>query len=60
MADTGRGIGPEPATPPARASGLPLIAALTDSLEVERTPSAGSRLMMRFLRHRPAPAMGIA
>ena len=59
VADTGRGIGPSPDTA-GPGLGLPLIAALTDSLEVERTPSAGSRLIMRFLRHRPAPAMGLA
>ena len=59
VADTGRGVGPSLDTA-GPGLGLPLIAALTDSLEVERTPSAGSRLIMRFLRYRPAPALGVA
>jgi anti-sigma regulatory factor (Ser/Thr protein kinase) len=57
--DAGRGIGPSPDTA-GPGLGLPLIAALADSLEIERTASAGSRLVMSFLRARESPAMGIA
>jgi serine/threonine-protein kinase RsbW len=61
VSDTGRGIGPSPDTD-GPGLGLPLIAALTDSLEVERRRGSGSRLVMRFLptRTRPAPALGLA
>ena len=59
VADTGGGQGPSGDTA-GPGLGLPLIAAVTDSFEIERTPSAGSRLIMCFLRHRPAPAMGLA
>ena len=59
VADTGRGLGPSLDTG-GPGLGMPLIAALTDSLEVERTPSAGSRLIMGFLRHRAAPTLGLA
>ena len=50
--DAGRGIGPSPdiAGP---GLGLPLIAALADSLEIERHKDDGSRLIMSFLRSRP-------
>jgi serine/threonine-protein kinase RsbW len=58
VSDTGRGIGPSPDTD-GPGLGLPLIAALTDSLEVHRSLGAGSRLVMRFLR-RTAPALGPA
>jgi serine/threonine-protein kinase RsbW len=57
--DSGRGIGPSPDTA-GPGLGLPLIAALADSLEIERTASAGSRLVMSFLRARESPAMGMA
>jgi serine/threonine-protein kinase RsbW len=57
--DSGRGIGPSPDTA-GPGLGLPLIAALADSLEIERTARAGSRLVMSFLRARDAPAMGLA
>jgi serine/threonine-protein kinase RsbW len=59
VSDTGRGIGPSPDTA-GPGLGLPLIAALTDSLEIERRRESGSRLVMRFLRSRSAPAMGLA
>jgi anti-sigma regulatory factor (Ser/Thr protein kinase) len=49
VADRGRGLGPSPDTS-GPGLGLPLIAALTDSFEIERGPSAGSRLVMSFRR----------
>jgi serine/threonine-protein kinase RsbW len=57
--DSGRGIGPSPDTA-GPGLGLPLIAALADTLEIEHTASAGSRLVMSFLRVRDTPAMGLA
>jgi serine/threonine-protein kinase RsbW len=59
VADSGRGIGPSPDTA-GPGLGLPLIAVLADSLEIESTASAGSRLIMSFLRKRTTPAMGLA
>jgi serine/threonine-protein kinase RsbW len=59
VSDTGRGLGPSPDTE-GPGLGLPLIAALTDTLEIERGFGAGSRLVMRFLRNRTAPAVGLA
>jgi serine/threonine-protein kinase RsbW len=59
VADSGRGIGPSPDTE-GPGLGLPLIAALADSLHFEQKESAGSRLIMRFLRNRTQPAMGMA
>ena len=59
VADTGRGIGPSPDTE-GPGLGLPLIAALADSLHIEQKESAGSRLIMRFLRNRTQPAMRMA
>jgi serine/threonine-protein kinase RsbW len=59
VADEGRGIGPSPDTA-GPGLGLPLIAALADTLEIERDRGSGSRLVMRFLRSRTAPAMGMA
>ena len=59
VADEGRGIGPSPDTA-GPGLGLPLIAALADNLEIERDRGSGSRLVMRFLRSRNAPAMGMA
>ena len=59
VADSGRGVGPSPDTE-GPGLGLPLIAALTDSLRVEQKESAGSRLIMRFLSNRCTPAMGMA
>jgi serine/threonine-protein kinase RsbW len=50
VSDAGRGMGPSPdkAGP---GLGLPLIAALTDSFDIE-SPEAGSRLVMSFRRDR--------
>ena len=49
VSDEGRGLGPsEDTTGPGL--GLPLIAALTHSLEIEQAPPSGSRLRMSFLR----------
>jgi anti-sigma regulatory factor (Ser/Thr protein kinase) len=59
VADEGRGIGPSPDTA-GPGLGLPLIAALADNLEIERERDTGSRLVMRFLRTRSAPAVGMA
>jgi len=51
VADEGRGLGSSADTG-GPGLGMPLIAALTDSLEVERGRSTGSRLTMSFLRTR--------
>jgi serine/threonine-protein kinase RsbW len=59
VSDEGRGLGPSPDTA-GPGLGLPLIAALADSLEVQREGGRGSRLVMSFLRSRSAPAMGLA
>lgn len=48
VSDHGRGIGPSPDTA-GPGLGLPLIAALVDSLEIQHAPRAGSRLAMTFL-----------
>jgi serine/threonine-protein kinase RsbW len=53
VSDRGRGIGPSPDSA-GPGLGLPLIAALADSLQFERSPGAGSRLVMSFPRERPA------
>jgi serine/threonine-protein kinase RsbW len=58
VADAGRGIGPSPDTA-GPGLGLPLIAALADTLEIERSGGTGSRLVMCFRRTRPR-AMGLA
>jgi anti-sigma regulatory factor (Ser/Thr protein kinase) len=57
VADAGRGIGPSPDTA-GPGLGLPLIAALTDSLEIERAGATGSRLIMSFRRTRGSHAVG--
>jgi serine/threonine-protein kinase RsbW len=49
VTDRGRGLGPS-ADSSGPGLGLPLIAALTHSLEIEPAPSCGSRLRMSFLR----------
>jgi anti-sigma regulatory factor (Ser/Thr protein kinase) len=48
VTDHGRGIGPSPDTA-GPGLGLPLIAALANSLEIQHAPRAGSRLAMSFL-----------
>jgi anti-sigma regulatory factor (Ser/Thr protein kinase) len=48
VTDRGRGLGPSPDTA-GPGLGLPLIAALADSLEIQHAPRAGSRLAMSFL-----------
>jgi serine/threonine-protein kinase RsbW len=47
VTDRGRGIGPSPDTA-GPGLGLPLIAAIVHSLEIQHAPSAGSRLSMSF------------
>jgi serine/threonine-protein kinase RsbW len=60
VADTGQGTLPSLDTA-GPGLGMSLIAALADSFQVERSPSTGSRLVMRFLRHGGnGPAVGIA
>jgi len=52
VSDEGRGLGPSGDTA-GRGLGLPLIAALAHSLEIEQAPSSGSRLRMSFLCRPP-------
>jgi serine/threonine-protein kinase RsbW len=59
VADSGRGLGPSTDTA-GPGLGLPLIAALADTLEIERDATAGSRLVMSFRPRRGTPAMGPA
>jgi serine/threonine-protein kinase RsbW len=59
VADEGRGIGFSPDTT-GPGLGLPLIAAVTDSFEIQPGPSRGSRLVMKFLCDRTPPAIGFA
>jgi serine/threonine-protein kinase RsbW len=47
VSDRGRGIGPSPDVV-GPGLGLPLIAALSDSMDIQRAPSRGSRLSMSF------------
>ncbi len=49
VSDQGRGLSPSDDTA-GPGLGLPLIAALTHSLEIEQAPRTGSRLRMSFLR----------
>lgn len=59
VADAGRGMGPSPDTR-GPGLGLPLIAALADTFDIQaRTPS-GSRLVMSFRRDRTDSAMEAA
>jgi serine/threonine-protein kinase RsbW len=51
VGDRGRGIGPSPDTR-GPGLGLPLIAAIVESLEIEQAPGAGSRVAMSFARRR--------
>jgi serine/threonine-protein kinase RsbW len=59
VADDGRGIGSSPDTK-GPGLGLSLIAALADSLEIERNLETGSRIVMGFLRSRTTAAVGLA
>ena len=59
VGDSGRGIAPSPDTA-GPGLGLALIAALTDSMHVERGVGTGCRVAMRFLRGRNVPAAGLA
>jgi len=56
VADSGRGMGPSP-DGRGPGLGLPLIAALADSFDIERSGPGGSRLVMSFTRKRTAGAM---
>jgi serine/threonine-protein kinase RsbW len=47
VSDRGRGVGPSPDVD-GPGLGLPLIAALSDSMDIQRAPSRGSRLSMSF------------
>jgi anti-sigma regulatory factor (Ser/Thr protein kinase) len=47
IADRGRGMGPSPDVE-GPGLGLPLIAALADSVELQEAPTSGSRLKMEF------------
>jgi serine/threonine-protein kinase RsbW len=49
VADHGRGLGPSP-DGGGPGLGLPMIAALTEKLEIEHVPGAGSRVAMLFPR----------
>ena len=53
--DHGRGIAPSPDTR-GPGLGLPLIAAITDTLEIERGPQPGSCVAMSFARRGPEAA----
>jgi len=59
VGDSGRGMAPSPDTA-GPGLGLALIAALTDSFEIERGLGTGCRLVMSFLRGRTEPAVGLA
>lgn len=55
VADRGRGIGPSADTA-GPGLGLPLIAAVAESVKIEQSPGAGSRVAMSFAR----PRAGVA
>jgi anti-sigma regulatory factor (Ser/Thr protein kinase) len=59
VSDSGQGVGSSLDTE-GPGLGMPLIAALADSLEIERQRGSGSRLVMSFLRSRTSPSMGLA
>jgi serine/threonine-protein kinase RsbW len=56
VADSGRGMGPSPDRR-GPGLGLPLIAALADSFDIDESAPSGSRLVMSFMRTRRGPAM---
>jgi serine/threonine-protein kinase RsbW len=56
VSDRGRGMGPSPDIE-GPGLGLPLIAALADSLEVQEAPTRGNRLRMSFTSR---PRLGVA
>ena len=56
VADSGRGMGPSPDRR-GPGLGLPLIAALADSFDIDESVPSGSRLVMSFMRTRRDPAM---
>jgi serine/threonine-protein kinase RsbW len=55
VTDQGRGLGSTDVSGPGL--GLPLIAALADSVRVDHSPARGSRVAMSFLRR---PRLGVA
>jgi serine/threonine-protein kinase RsbW len=55
VADRGRGMGPSPDTR-GPGLGLPLIAAIADSLQIDQVAGAGSRVAMSFARRRDEAA----
>jgi serine/threonine-protein kinase RsbW len=55
VADRGRGLGPSSDTR-GPGLGLPLIAAIADSLHIDQAPGAGSRVIMTFARRREEAA----
>ena len=55
VADTGRGIGTSPDTS-GPGLGLPLIAAIADSVDLQSAPGGGSRVAMTFRRRDPGQA----
>jgi serine/threonine-protein kinase RsbW len=59
VSDAGRGTLPSPDSA-GPGLGLSLIAALADTLEVERSLESGSRIVMSFVRSRTTPSMGLA
>ena len=56
VSDRGRGMGPSPDID-GPGLGLPLIAALADSIEVQEAPIRGNQLKMSFASH---PRLGVA
>ena len=56
VSDRGRGMGPSPDLD-GPGLGLPMIAALADSIELQEAPTRGNRLRMSFATH---PRLGVA
>ena len=59
VSDAGRGTAPSPDSA-GPGLGLSLMAALADTLEVERSLESGSRIVMSFDRSRNTPSLGLA